>query len=178
MPRPRKTDRVDIDVEDDSRDPSRDARPSNRKQFENEMFPDEVTSPFHISRDLWPDGKAIRWISIEVTGAPDNRNWSLKTASHWTPIQRGKYPQIDERIPSVPMPGVSGGASVNIIYGGLCLCERDIRLTYRDKRAQEKATEDAQRTIESYVEGGSSAVPRFNQSSPVQFERGRAQFKE
>lgn len=180
MGRPSKTDRIDADSDDNEREQPREStKRAKKKDFENDMFSDEVVSPFNIPQEIWPDGMAIRWISIEVTGAPDNRNWSLKTAARWTPVARGKYPQIDARIPSVPMPGSNGETSGNIIYGGLCLCERDIRLSHREKRLQEKATDDASRTIETYVEGGNQTVPRFNQSSPVQFERGRAAaFKE
>ena len=181
MARPRKTDRIsDIDDENDPRDSERESpRSANKEDFEREFFADVAPSPFNIPREEWPDGKAIRWISIEVTGAPDNKNWSVKTAAHWEPVKRGKYPKIDARIPSVPMPGFNSALGLNIIYGGLCLCERDIRLTVRDKKRQEMETEQQGRTIESYVEGANATVPRFNQSSPVQFERGRpAQFKE
>lgn len=180
MARPRKTDRVDIDDGIDDRDSDRESKRTDpRKDFENEMFADEVTSPFHIPREEWPDGLALRWISVEVRGAPDNRNWSVKTAAHWVPVARGKYPRVDARIPYVPLPGSDKVLSQNIIYGGLCLCERDIRYTRRDKRKQEKATEDAGRVIDTYVEGGNANVPRFNQSGPLQYERGRpAEFKE
>jgi len=181
MGRPPKTDRFDTDTtdEDEREQPRESTRRAKKKDFERDMFADEIASPFHIPREVWPDGMALRWISIEVTGAPDNRNWSVKTAARWTPVARGKYPNIDARIPSIPMPGFNNAAGGNIIYGGLCLCERDIRLNHREKAAQEKATDDANRTIESYVEGGNPTVPRFNQSSPVQFERGRpAAFKE
>lgn len=179
MGRPRRTDRYDdtaaADRDERDREPEKD-------DFENEMFADDASSPLHIPVSLWPDGRALRWISIEVTGAPDNRNWSIKSAAHWSPVVRGKYPKIDAMIPHVAMPGVGDtGASLNIIFGGLCLCERDIRYTMRDKKNQEKATQDAGRTIESYVEGGNSSIPRRDfGSSPVQYERGvrPAQFKE
>lgn len=181
MGRPRKTDRHDEfdDVEDQTAD-----RESEREQtsdtFEQPMFADEVSSPFHLPKDLWPDGMAMRWISVEVTGAPDNRNWSIKTAAHWTPVQRGKYPEIDKRFPTVPMPGGGNVSEGLILFGGLCLCERDIRYNIRDRKLQEKATADAARTVESYVEAGTSNFPRFNQSSQVQYERGvrPVQFKE
>lgn len=174
MGRPRKTERVD-EIETAASD-----RDEPRSNFDNEMFIDEVTSPFHVPRDEWGNGNIMRWISVEVTGAPDNRNWSLKTAAHWVPVQRGKYPNIDKRFPATPMPGYEERMGGSIIFGGLCLCERDIRYTERDKKMQEKATQEAGRTIETYVEGGNANFPRFNQSQAVQIERaGRpVQFKE
>ena len=177
MGRPRKTDRHD-DFEPPSEEADRD---EDRDQFENPMFSDSVESPFHVAREDWPPNTAMRWISIEVTGSPDNRNWSLKTAAHWVPVRRGKYPHIDKKLPHVPMPGIgSGGDGELIVFGGLCLCERDIRYNQRDAKMQERATQEAGRTVETYVEGGNSNFPRFNQSQPVQFERGvrPAQFKE
>lgn len=181
MGRPKKTDRHD-DFDDTELDaaPRDGARDEPLDDFENPMFADTPESPFHVPREEWPDGLAMRWISIEVTGAPDNRNWSIKTSAHWTPVIRGKYPKIDSRFPTTPMPGSTAMEGGAIIFGGLCLCERDIRYNIRDKKAQEKATQDAGRTIEGYVEGGNANFPRFNQSKPVEFERGvrQAQFKE
>lgn len=183
MGRPRKTDRIDEDFDDESRSAEAESpREKKRDTFETEMFADEITSPFHIPKEEWPDGMALRWISIEVTGAPDNRNWSLKTAAHWTPVTRGKYPKIDRRLPTVPMPGMGGNNSGSelLIFGGLCLCERDIRYNMRDMKKQADDTMAASRTIESYVEGGNPNMPRKDfGSSPVQYERGvaRASFK-
>ena len=174
MGRPRKTDRID-DIDTEGRDHAADgSREPARDTFENDMFADVAQNPFHIPREEWPDGLAMRWISIEVTGAPDSRNWSLKTTAGWTPVQRGKYERIDRRYPYVAMPGSGSTSDQNIIFGGLCLCQRDIRLTLRDAQRQARVTEEAGRTIESYVEGGNASVPRFNQSSPIQYERGRA----
>lgn len=180
MGRPRRTDRHDdTDQHDDRAENMKDREP-DREDFENEMFADAVESPFHVPREEWPEGMIFRWISIEVTGAPDNRNWSLKTSARWTPVMRGKYPKIDRRFPTVAMPGFGERSDGAIIFGGLCLCERDIRLSIRDKKMQEKATQEAGRTVENYVEGGNSNFPRFNQSSNVQYERGvrQPQFKE
>ena len=179
MGRPRKTDRHEVEKED-ARDDSRDDREAPRVDFENEMFQSDPQWAGHIPESEWPEGLAFRWISIEVTGAPDNKNWSLKTAAKWTPVMRGQYPKIDKRFPTVPMPGVGDRSDGAIIFGGLCLCQRDKRLTIRDKKLQEKATQDAGRTVESYVEGGNANFPRFNQSTGVQYERGArpAQFKE
>ncbi len=180
MARNKKTERVeDFGLEDedvsDHREP---AREDDNENFENAMFADAPESPFHVPREEWPDGLAMRWISIEVTGAPDNRNWSVKTSAHWTPVIRGKYPKIDARFPTTPMPGFSADVGGAIIFGGLCLCERDIRYNIRDKKLQQKATQDQGKTIDTYVEGGNANFPRFNQSGPSQFERGKAQFKE
>lgn len=179
MARGRKTERVDdLDYSDEPSDRAAE-REDPREVFENEMFTDAVASPLHIDPQDWPEGKAFRWISIEVTGAPDNRNWSVKTAAHWTPVQRGKYPHIDKKLPIVAMPGTAdNGAGAAIIFGGLCLCERDIRLNLRDRKAQQKATQDQQRTIDTYVEGGNANFPRVNMSSDVQYERAKARFKE
>lgn len=179
MGRPRKTDRHDDDFDDRDDRRERGARIDDDREDDLPMFSDSIESPFHIPKSEWPDGLAFRWISTEVTGAPDNRNWSIKTAAHWVPVPRGKYPHIDKRFPSIPMPG-GGGETGVISFGGLCLCERDIRLNKRDERAQQKATQDAGRTVESYVEGGNSNFPRVNMSKPVEYERGvrPAQFKE
>lgn len=150
----------------------------NDREEDREFFETDPTWAGHVPQEEWPDGMEMRWISIQVTGADDNKNWSVKTAAKWTPVERGKYPKIDARFPHVAMPGSGSGLSQSIIFGGLCLCERDRRYGLRDKRAQAKATEDAGRTIENYVEGGNANFPRFNQSQPAQFERGKAQFKE
>lgn len=167
MGRPKRTDRIE-DFEEKVTDNDRDAE---RENFENPMFADSVESPFHVPRSEWGEGNVMRWISVEVTGAPDNRNWSLKTAAHWVPVPRGKYPNIDKRFPTTPMPGYEDRMGGSIVFGGLCLCERDMRYTERDKKQQEKATQEAGRTIETYVEGGNSNFPRFNQSQPAQVER-------
>lgn len=180
MGRPRKTDRHDDFDEPENEAAAREAPRDDAPTFETEMFTDDVQSPLHIPRSDWPDGLAMRWISVEVAGAQDNKNWSMKTAAHWTPVARGKYPHIDKRFPTTPMPGTQPTDGGAIVFGGLCLCERDARYNTRDRKAQEKATQDSMKTIETYVEGGNSMVPRFNQSSPIQHERGvrRAQFKE
>lgn len=178
MGRPRKTDRYDEDIEDVRADTDRDDREPQRADFDNEMFADKVESPLNIPESLWPDGMALRWIAITVDAAPHNVNWSAKTAAGWTPVERGKYPKIDARFPTVPMPGQTATVGGAIVFGGLCLCMRDIRYNIRDRKKQQRDTIEAGKTIESYVEGGNSSVPRFNQSGPVQFERGRAQFKE
>lgn len=178
MGRPRKTDRHD-DTDSDFDYETRETGAESEREDDNPMFADAAESGLFIPQSEWPDGLALRWISIEVTGAPDNKNWSVKTSSgKWTPVARGKYPQIDKRFPFTPMPGgaqESGGA---IVFGGLCLCERDIRYNIRDRKQQHKATQDAGKTIETYVEGQNANFPRFNQSGPTEFQRGRAQFKE
>lgn len=182
MGRPRKTDRHDDFDAPENETTGREGPRDPIQDFENPMFADELQSPFHIPQSEWPDGHSMRWISIEVTGAPDSRNWSIKTAAKWTPVPRGKYPKIDARLPSIPMPGSRDGDGTEsfIMFGGLCLCERDRKLSQREKVMQERATQEAGRTIESYVEGGNANFPRFNQSQPVQFERGvrQPQFKE
>lgn len=178
MGRPRKTELRDDQTEREISD--RDDRDGERNDFENEMFVDAIESPFHIPRDEWPDGLAFRWLSYEVTGAPDNRNWSIKTSAGWQPVRRGKYPKIDRRFPSIDMPGRGDTTGGVITFGSLCLAERDIRLSIRDKKRQEHDTANQGRTIETYVEGGNANFPRFNQSSQVQYERGvrPAAFKE
>jgi hypothetical protein len=181
MGRPRRTDRHDDTNEfEDDAPLAREAARDSEREDDLPMFNDAVESPFHVPREDWPDGMAMRWISVEVTGAPDNRNWSLKTAAHWSPVPRGKYKYIDARFPNIPIPG--GGADTGMImHGGLCLCERDIRYNIRDQRMQQKATEEAGRTIDAYVEGGNPNFPRRDfGTSPVQYERGvrPAAFKE
>lgn len=180
MGRTKKTDRHDDFAADLEREEREGAREETRDQFENEMFTDAPESPFHVPRSEWPDGIAMRWISIEVTGAPDNRNWSMKTAAHWTPVIRGKYPSIDARFPTTPMPGTMAPEGGAITFGGLCLCERDIRYNKRDEKLQQKATQDQANTIDSYVEGGNSNFKRVNLTKPVEYERGvrLPQFKE
>lgn len=176
MGRPRRTDRIEIEDDRDERDMDRD---QDRQPFEQTMFADASESPLYIPQDHWPEGHALRWIRIEAANAPDNANWSTKTRMGWTPVVRGKFPKLDERFPSVPMPGMEQSQNQAIIFGGLCLCMRDMRLEKRDKLRQQKETQEAQKTIETYVEGGTSAVPRFNESGPVKFEHGRpVQFKE
>lgn len=182
MGRPRKTERHDdFDGDDDFREvPLREAIRDDDRELDNPMFNDAVESPLYIPKEDWPDGMALRWVSIEAGGAPDSRNWSMKSSAHWVPVARGKYPKLDDRFPSIAMPGQDHTTGGNIVFGGLCLCQRDIRYNIRDRKKQEAATIDAGRTIDSYVEGGNSTIPRFNQSSPVQYERGvrPAQFKE
>ena len=89
-------------------------------------------------------------------------------------------PKIDDKFPVIAMPGGGAAQEAAVVFGGLCLCQRDRRYGLRDKKQQQRATEDAGRTVESYVEGGNANFPRFNQSSGVQYERGvrPAQFKE
>ncbi len=180
MGRPRNTARVD-EIDTAPRDERDLDREEDRDDFENQMFTENVESPFHVPNTEWGDGMIMRWISIEVTGSPDNKNWSLKTAAKWTPVPRGKYRKIDARFPTVPMPGMGDNYAGLIVYGGLCLCERDIRLSLHDKKRQEKDTRDAARTVETYIEGGNPNFPRKDfGSSPVQYERARGpvQFKE
>lgn len=178
MGRPRKNERID-DIEDDRDDRDKD-RDQDREMFEQQMFSDGKESALYIPREDWPEGFALRWIRVEAANAPDHTNWSAKTRMGWSPVLRGKYPRLDARFPSVPMPGMEAQQNQAIIFGGLCLCLRDMRLEKRDKLLQQKETAEAQKTIETYVEGGSAAVPRFNQSGPVQYERAVApvQFKE
>lgn len=174
MGRPRKTDRID-DVQDQQVD-SRDREPE-RDDFENEMFSDTLASPLYIPPDRWPQDQTLRWIRIEAGNAADNANWSKMTRLGWTPVKRSVYADL---FPTVPMPGQGDVTEGSIVFGGLCLCQRPTRLVMRDKAAQEKATREAGRTIESYVEGGTANAPRFNQSGPTEYQRSRgpAQFKE
>lgn len=178
MGRPRKTDRHDEFDTDDSTTVAREsATEEAREAFEKPVFADSMESPLHIPRDEWPDNMALRWIRIEAGNAPDNANWSKMTRVGWTPVPRKMY---EKRFPVVPMPGVGDNSDGFILFGGLCLCMRPLEMVLRDKANQERATAEAGRTIETYVEGGNANFPRFNQSQPVQFERGvrPAQFKD
>lgn len=185
MGRPKRTDRHD-DSDDEAQQLSdhagrESARDETNETFEQPMFTDSAESPLYIPRDEWPEGLAFRWVRIEAGNAPDNTNWQKMTRVGWSPVARGKYKSLDRRFPVVPMPtGGDGGNESFIIFGGLCLCERDIRLVIQDKKRQEKATQDAGRVVETYVEGGNSNFPRFNQSQAPQFERGvrPVQFKD
>lgn len=163
----------DTDAPDD-RDGGRD---ETRETFEQPMFADATESPLHIPRADWPPAMALRWIRVEAGNAPDNANWSKMTRVGWSPVPRKMY---ENRFPVVPMPGVGDTSDGFILFGGLCLCQRPIELVLRDKARQEKETQEAGRTIETYVEGGNSNFPRFNQSQPAQFERAtrQAQFKD
>lgn len=180
MGRPRKTDRHDDFDAEDQTDDREAARDETSDTFEQPMFADSAESPLHIPREEWPEGLAFRWIRIEAGNAPDNTNWQKMTRIGWSPVARGKYKQLDRRFPHVELPGISNQSDAFIIFGGLCLCERDIRAVLADKKRQEQATREAGRTVETYVEGGNSNVPRFNHSSDVQYERGvrPVQFKE
>lgn len=177
MGRPRRTDRHD---ETDAEQPRSDARESSREperdQYENPMFADAAESPLHIPESEWREGYAWRWIRVEAANMADNTNWAKMSRIGWSPVPRDL---VAARFPSTPMPGTTATSTEQVvIFGGLCLCERPSHLVERDKKRQEQATQDAGRTIESYVEGGNANFPRFNQSQPVQIEHGRAQFKE
>lgn len=176
MGRPRKTERHDEPTDGADSYERESARDESRENFEQPMFADSAESPLHIPRDEWPQDMALRWIRIEAGNAPDNTNWAKMARIGWSPVPRSMF---GKRFPSTPMPGMDATATDQVIvFGGLCLCQRPIHLVERDKKRQEQATAEAGRTIETYVEGGNSMVPRFNQSGPVQVERGRAQFKE
>lgn len=182
MGRPRKNERLDdfgdetVEVRNDRK--AREDR-EMREEFEQEGIVDDIESPTHIPREEWPEGMALRWVAIEVANAVANANWSKRTASGWVPYLRGTCPKIDKRYPSIPMPGMEANTT-SIVFGGLCLCQRPMRLEKRDTARQQKETEQAMQTVESYVEGGTSAVPRFSQSGPLRVEvaRGPVQFKE
>lgn len=180
MGRNKRTERVEVDEEED-RD-NRAARGSDREErddFEQPMFADAAESPLFVPRDEWPEGHALRWIRVEAGNAPDNTNWAKMSRIGWTPVPRSMY---ESRFPATPMPGMDQTATdQHIIFGGLCLCQRRLDLVERDRRAQERQTQEQGRTVESYVEGGNSNFPRrdFGSSAP-QYERGvrPAQFKE
>jgi hypothetical protein len=182
MGRPRKNERLDVESVDrrDERDTDRD---EDRDAFEQAMPADSGEAATYIPAEDWPEGKALRWVAIEVANQPFNTNWSQKTRAGWTPVLRGVYPRIDARYPSIPMPGMPETNQKNsaIIFGGLCLCMRDMRLEKRDKQSQQKETRESLRTIETYLEGGSANFPRADfGSTPVEYERGKqpVQFKE
>lgn len=177
MGRPRRTDRHDdFDAPEETATDREGGREETREPFEQPMFADSSESPLHIPKNEWPEGMALRWIRVEAGNAPDNANWSKMTRVGWSPVPRKAY---EKRFPTVPMPGVGDNSDGFILFGGLCLCQRPIELVERDRVRQERATQEAGRTIESYVEGGNSNFPRFNQSQEPKFERGRpAQFKE
>ena len=138
------------------------------------MFTDAQESALYIPPSAIPDGKALRWIRVEAANAPDNVNWAKMIRGGWTAVMRGKYKNIDARFPSVPIPGSQGSTDGGtILFGGLCLCERDIRLQKRDAERQRQETRDSLRTVETYVEGSTAATPRFNASSDVQVQLGR-----
>lgn len=128
-----------------------------RVAFENSPFTDAAESPLYIPKDEWPEGKALRWIRVEANGAPDNTNWSKMTRVGWSPVPRKMY---DKRFPVVPMPGVGDNSDGAIIFGGLCLCQRDIRLVKRDAERQQEETRLQGQSIETYVEGGNPNFPR------------------
>lgn len=180
MGRPRKNERIDIDDPEDARDERDRDRERDRDAFEQGMAADANEAATYIPAEDWPEGKALRWVAIEVANAPFNTNWSQKTRAGWVPVLRGKYPRIDARYPSIPMPGMEHQQNSAIIFGGLCLCERDMRLEVRDKKSQQKETRESLRTIETYLEGGSANFPRQDfGSTPVQYERGKpVKFKE
>lgn len=183
MGRNRKDERIELDEDDrDDRKPSaRDAsKEDDRKMFDEPVWADAVESPLHIPRNLWPVGQSLRWVRIEAGNAPDNTNWSKMTRIGWKPVLRGDNPGIDALFPQVAMPGVGDTTGTAIVFGGLCLCMRDERLVARDRKRIEEETKSALRTVETYVEGGNSMFPRFNQSGPLQVENARApaRFKE
>lgn len=174
-----------IELDDDDRDdrPTRAARQDredDRQAFEEPVFVDALESPLYVPPSLVPDGFKFRWIRIEAGNAHDNVNWSKMTRIGWKPVMRDNHPELNALFPSLAIPGaadVSGGA---FIMGGLCLCMRDERLVERDRKRVEKETKDAMRTVETYVEGGNSMFPRFNQSGPLEVQNARspARFKD
>jgi hypothetical protein len=183
MGRNRRDERIELEDDRDDRAPlKREAdREDDRKAFDEPVFVDAIESPLHVPPELWPTGMRLRWVRIEAGGAADNTNWSKMTRIGWQPVKRGDNKGIDALFPQVAMPGQQGdGTGQAIVFGGLCLCMRDARLVARDKKRVEEETKSALRTVETYVEGGNSMFPRFNQSGPLQMETGRApaRFKE
>ena len=182
MGRNPKNERIELEDDRDDRTTARAKdREPDRQAFEEPVFVDSIESPLHIPPELWPEGYRLRWVRIEAGNAPDNTNWSKMTRIGWIPVKRGDSPGIDSRFPQVAMPGQNGdGTGQAIVFGGLCLCMRDARLVERDKKRVELETKNAMRTVETYVEGGNSMFPRFNQSGPLQMETARApvRFKE
>lgn len=144
-----------------------------RANDESESLDDDIHSPLYIPRSKWPEGKILRWVRIEAGNAVDNKNWSMMTRIGWTPVDRSVFPDI---FPMVAMPGQGDVSDGKIIFGGLCLCARDVRLVERDKQRQQQDTASANESIKTYVEQGPSAFPRFDNSGPVQYEK--VQFKE
>lgn len=157
MPRKPKTQRQDdMGPEDRGQRRLKDER-EDREIFENEMFADAAQSPLYIAPERWPDGMALRWVRLEAGNAPDTKNWSKMTRVGWTPVKREEY---EDLFPSVDMPGLGDTSHGVIIYGGLCLCQRSMRLVERDKRRQEHETLLQGQSIQSYVEGGNPNAPR------------------
>ena len=162
------------------RDDARDNRASesrtveSRKADQRELLGDEMESPLYIPREEWPDGKTYRWVRIEAGNAADNKNWSQMTRVGWTPVDRTRH--LD-RFPLINMPGQGDITDGKILFGGLCLCERDTRLVERDRSRQQQETVAQNESINTYVEAGTGNFPRFNQSSSVQYDRAPA-FKE
>lgn len=144
---------------------------------EHELMADQPESPLYVDPKDIPHGKTYRWVRIEAQGAADNKNWAQMTRAGWSPVPRSRH---EDRFPVTPMPGMGDTSDGTIIFGGLCLCERDTRLVMRDKKRQEQETLAANESIQGYVEGGNAAIPRFNQSGPVQYDTGgrQAQFKD
>lgn len=147
-----------------------------RDMDEREALSDDIESPLYIPKSEWPEGKTLRWISVEVQGAFDKNNWTKRARAGWTPAPAEMFAH---RFPSVGLPGQPDANDGTINYGGLLLCMRDERLTERDKRRQEQDTIDANRSVETFVEQGSSMFPRFkSEDRGVRYERASAQFKE
>lgn len=183
MGRKPRNERIELDEDDrDDREPraARRDREPERKAFEEPVFADSVDSILHIPEHLVPEGMRFRWVRVEAGNAPDNLNWSKMARKGWKPVMRENFPELDEMFPGAAIPGAADASGGAIIMGGLCLCMRDARLVERDRKKQEQETRDALRTVETYVEGGNSMFPRFNQSGPLEVQNARtpARFKD
>ncbi len=146
-----------------------------RASDERDNFADANEAATHIPPEEWPEGMTYRWVRVEATGAYDKKNWAQMTRVGWRAVPRTRH---EDRYPFVELPGMPDSAAGVIEYGGLILCERPTRLVDADRKRQQQKTIEAQQSIASYVEGGNSMIPRFDQSGPVQYERGVAAFKE
>ena len=142
------------------------ARTANQRQ----ALQDHMKSATYVPPEMVPEGKKYRWISTATTGATDDRNWANRMREGWRPVPRARHP---EYFPTLPMPGVGDRSDGAIMYGSLCLCERDEEAVLGSRADVQKSTLEQMEVMKSYVEGGDAMTPRFNESSDAQFVRAR-----
>jgi hypothetical protein len=91
----------------------------------------------------------LRWVAFEVEGAVNNMNWSKRIRDGWVPCKRADYGDL---FPSLPIPGHSAANDESIIFGGLCLCQRQTRDVIRDRKYIESETAAQMSSFKDYVE--------------------------
>ncbi len=120
--------------------------------WDGAVLEDDLPDRFHISRDQFPEGMDLQWVTETVFGQNMQRLQKFEKAG-WTPVHASDF---DGRFAGRWTPK---GSDEYIKDGGVILCARPLEISLERKRQEKsKAVEQVRLKEQAFLGGGIDAT--------------------